>query len=159
MKNMYGGAICWQFFQTFFNNKWYFNRIQHVTRVFTEKLKILIIMWDLICPMQCAQSIDSFKKKDAFIKKEYLPFQQNTECNKIEEILIVQFTHGYEKKHCICNKFIEVNFCVGCMVWQPNRLFQDCTFVKYWWDTKLKTWTSIMKALFVLKCFKFSLCF
>jgi hypothetical protein len=24
----------------------------------------------------------------------------------------------------ICNKFIEVNFCVGCMVSQPNRLFQ-----------------------------------
>ena len=22
----------------------------------------------------------------------------------------------------ICNKFIEVNFCVGCMVWRPNRL-------------------------------------
>jgi hypothetical protein len=24
----------------------------------------------------------------------------------------------------IFNKFIEVNFCVGCMVSQPNRLFQ-----------------------------------
>ena len=27
----------------------------------------------------------------------------------------------------ICNKFIEVNFCVGCMVWWPNRLFQHST--------------------------------
>ena len=34
----------------------------------------------------------------------------------------------------ICNKFIEVNFCVGCMVWPPNRMFQDWTFVKYWWE-------------------------
>ena len=25
----------------------------------------------------------------------------------------------------ICNKFIEVNFCMGCMVSQPNRLLQD----------------------------------
>jgi hypothetical protein len=31
-------------------------------------------------------------------------------------------------------KFIEVNFCVGCMVWQPNCLYQDWTAVKYWWD-------------------------
>ena len=38
----------------------------------------------------------------------------------------------------ICNKFIEVNFWVGCMVWRPNCLFQDWTFVKYWWDTKSK---------------------
>ena len=27
----------------------------------------------------------------------------------------------------ICNKFIEVNFCVGCMVSQPNRLLQRST--------------------------------
>ena len=27
----------------------------------------------------------------------------------------------------ICNKFIEVNFCVRCMVSQPNRLWQDLT--------------------------------
>ena len=26
-----------------------------------------------------------------------------------------------------CNKFIEVNFCVGCMVPQPNRLLQHLT--------------------------------
>ena len=31
----------------------------------------------------------------------------------------------------ICNKFIEVNFCVGCMV---SR--QGWTFVKYWWDVR-----------------------
>ena len=34
----------------------------------------------------------------------------------------------------ICNKFIEVYFCVGCMVWRPNCLYQDWKFVKYWWD-------------------------
>ena len=27
----------------------------------------------------------------------------------------------------ICNKFIEVNFCVGCMVSRPNHLLQDST--------------------------------
>ena len=27
----------------------------------------------------------------------------------------------------ICNKFIEVNFFVGCMVSRPNRLLQDLT--------------------------------
>ena len=27
----------------------------------------------------------------------------------------------------ICHKFIEVNFCVGCMVSQPNRLLQRST--------------------------------
>ena len=27
----------------------------------------------------------------------------------------------------ICNKFIEINFCVGCMVSQPNLLFQRLT--------------------------------
>ena len=45
---------------------------------------------------------------------------------------------------CICNKFIEVNFCVGYMVSQPNRLFQRLTtmslinkidFITYWTQT------------------------
>ena len=27
----------------------------------------------------------------------------------------------------ICNKFIEANFCAGCMVSQPNRLYQRLT--------------------------------
>ena len=27
----------------------------------------------------------------------------------------------------ICNKFIEVNFCVGCMVSEPNHLLQRLT--------------------------------
>jgi hypothetical protein len=27
----------------------------------------------------------------------------------------------------ICNKFIEVNFCVGCMVSEPNHLLQRST--------------------------------
>ena len=34
----------------------------------------------------------------------------------------------------ICNRFIEMNFCVGCMVWPWKRLLQNWTFVKYWWD-------------------------
>ena len=34
----------------------------------------------------------------------------------------------------ICNIFIEINFCFGCMVWLWLRLFQHWTFVKYWWD-------------------------
>ena len=29
----------------------------------------------------------------------------------------------------ICNKFIKVNFCVGCMVSQLNRLFQRSTTI------------------------------
>ena len=29
---------------------------------------------------------------------------------------------SYLIMHSIFNKFIKVNFCVGCMVWQPNRL-------------------------------------
>ena len=35
--------------------------------------------------------------------------------------------HAYVITQGICNRFIEVNFCVGCMVWLPNRLFQDWT--------------------------------
>ena len=31
----------------------------------------------------------------------------------------------------ICNKFIEVNFFVGCMGSRPNRLFQDLTSLDY----------------------------
>ena len=34
----------------------------------------------------------------------------------------------------ICNKFIEINFCFGCMVWSWLHLFQHWTFFKYWWD-------------------------
>ena len=37
----------------------------------------------------------------------------------------------------ICNIFIEINFCFGCMVWPWLRLFQHRTFVKYWRDNKL----------------------
>ena len=35
----------------------------------------------------------------------------------------VKNDHAHVIRQGICNKFIEVNFCVGCMVWQPNRLF------------------------------------
>ena len=34
----------------------------------------------------------------------------------------------------ICNKFIKLNFCVGCLVSRPNYLLQDWTFVEHWWD-------------------------
>ena len=34
----------------------------------------------------------------------------------------------------ICNKFIKVKFCVGCMISWPNSLLQHWTFVEYWWD-------------------------
>ena len=41
--------------------------------------------------------------------------------------LEVKNDHAYVITQGICNKFIEVNFCVGCMVSQPNRLFQRLT--------------------------------
>ena len=44
------------------------------------------------------------------------------------------FFRSYVITQSIWNKFIQVNFCVGCMVSPPNSLFQDWTFVKYWWD-------------------------
>ena len=49
----------------------------------------------------------------------------------------VKNDHAHVIRQGICNKFIDLNFCVGCMVSQPNRLFQDWTFVKYWWDGTL----------------------
>jgi hypothetical protein len=36
----------------------------------------------------------------------------------------VKNAYAHDITQGICNKFIEVNFCVGCMVSQPNRLFQ-----------------------------------
>ena len=36
----------------------------------------------------------------------------------------VKNNYAYVITQDICNKFIEVNFCVGCMVSQPNCLFQ-----------------------------------
>ena len=38
----------------------------------------------------------------------------------------------------ICNKFIEVNFCVECMVSQPNCLFQYSTSRIYWSDLQFR---------------------
>ena len=32
--------------------------------------------------------------------------------------------YAYDIMQDICNKFIEVKFCVGCMVSQPNRRYQ-----------------------------------
>ena len=40
---------------------------------------------------------------------------------------INQLSYAYVITQGICNKFIEVNFCVECMVSQPNRLFQHLT--------------------------------
>ena len=37
----------------------------------------------------------------------------------------VKNNYAYVITQGICNKFIEVKFCVGCMVSQPNRMFQD----------------------------------
>ena len=37
----------------------------------------------------------------------------------------VKNNYAYVITQDICNKFIEVNFCVGCMVSRPYRLFQD----------------------------------
>ena len=37
----------------------------------------------------------------------------------------VKNNYAYVITQDICNKFIEVNFCVGCMVSQPNRLLQN----------------------------------
>jgi hypothetical protein len=39
----------------------------------------------------------------------------------------VKNKYAYVIKQGICNKFIEVNFFVGCMVSQPNRLLQRST--------------------------------
>ena len=49
----------------------------------------------------------------------------------------VKNDHTHIFKQGICNKFIEVNFCVEHTVWWPNRICQDWTFVKYWWDERL----------------------
>ena len=43
----------------------------------------------------------------------------------------VKINYAYVITQDICNKFIEVNFCVGCMVWWPNRLFQHWTSFDY----------------------------
>ena len=49
----------------------------------------------------------------------------------------VKNNYAYYIPQDICNKFIEVNFCVGCMVSQPNRLtlnilrllIRKCTYI------------------------------
>ena len=38
-----------------------------------------------------------------------------------------KINYAYVITQGICNNFIEVNFCVGCMVSQPNHLFQPLT--------------------------------
>ena len=43
--------------------------------------------------------------------------------------LEVKINYAYVITQDICNKFISVNFCVGCMVSQPNRLLQCLTTV------------------------------
>ena len=39
----------------------------------------------------------------------------------------VKNNYAYVITQDICNKFIEVNFCVGCMVSEPNHLLQRLT--------------------------------
>ena len=41
----------------------------------------------------------------------------------------VKNDHAHVITQDICNKFSEINFCVGCMVSQPNCLFQDSTTI------------------------------
>ena len=41
----------------------------------------------------------------------------------------VKNNYAYVVTQDICNKFIEVNFCVGCMVSKPNRLLQRWTIM------------------------------
>ena len=38
-----------------------------------------------------------------------------------------KINYAYVITQGICNNFIEVNFCMGPMVSEPNRLFQDST--------------------------------
>ena len=38
-----------------------------------------------------------------------------------------KINNAYVTTQGIWNNFIEVNFCMGRMVWRPNRLFQDST--------------------------------
>ena len=38
-----------------------------------------------------------------------------------------KINYAYVNTQGICNNFVEVNFCMGYMVWQPNPLFQDLT--------------------------------
>ena len=38
-----------------------------------------------------------------------------------------KINYAYVTTQGICNNFVEVNFCMGYMVWQPNPLFQDLT--------------------------------
>ena len=50
----------------------------------------------------------------------------------------VKNDHSHVITQGICNKFIEVNFCVGCMVSQPNCLFQHSTSGIYWSDLQFR---------------------
>ena len=43
----------------------------------------------------------------------------------------VKINYAYVTTQDICNKFIEVKFSVGCMVWVQNHLFQDWTSLDY----------------------------
>ena len=38
-----------------------------------------------------------------------------------------KINYAYVTTQGICNNFIEVNFCMGPIIWQPNPLFQDLT--------------------------------
>ena len=63
----------------------------------------------------------------------------------------VKNNYAYVIMQDICNKFIEVNFCVGCMVSQPNRLLQHSTTMSL--INKIRHSTSIsakVSQLFIL---------
>jgi hypothetical protein len=54
----------------------------------------------------------------------------------------VKKNYAYVITQDICNKFIEVNFCVGCMVSQPNHLLQHSTTVSLIDKIELNPYTS-----------------
>jgi hypothetical protein len=54
----------------------------------------------------------------------------------------VKNNYAYVITQDICNKFIEVNFCMGCMVSQPNRLLQHLTTVSLIDKIELNPYTS-----------------
>ena len=54
----------------------------------------------------------------------------------------VKNNYAYVITQDICNKFIEVNFCVGCMVSQPNHLLQHSTTVSLIDKIELNPYTS-----------------
>ena len=56
-----------------------------------------------------------------------------------------KINYAYVITQGICNNFIEVNFCMGLMVSEPNRLFQDSTTMSL--INKMTSWNCIHKCV------------